>query len=219
MSNNTAALPSNTSVIICCAGMGTRLGIGTTKSLINICGKPLIIRQLELLDDYDDIRIVVGYDAERLIDTVNSYRKDIMYAFNYDYAHNGPGDSLKKGMLGSREYVITLDGDTVQDPDSFKSFLSYPGECIAVNKNASVDTIRATIENDQVTQFSNSDGNMQWSGMAKVNSNELNGKSHHSYEMLNAILPIKAFYANLKEINTPDDYEMAIHWFENGMPK
>lgn len=219
MSNNATALPSNTSVIICCAGMGTRLGIGTTKSLINICGKPLIIRQLELLDDYDDIRIVVGYDAERLINTVNSYRKDIMYVFNYDYAHNGPGDSLKKGLLGAREYVVTLDGDTVQDPDSFKSFLSYPGECIAVNKNASADTIRATVENDQVIQFSNSDGNMQWSGMAKVKSNELNGKSHHSYEMLNAILPIKAFYANLKEINTPDDYETAIHWFENGMPK
>ena len=47
-----------TTVIICCAGMGTRLGIGTTKALVDICGVPLIIRQLELLKEFDDIRIL-----------------------------------------------------------------------------------------------------------------------------------------------------------------
>ena len=44
---------SKTSIIICCAGMGTRLGIGTTKALVDICGKPLIIRLLEQLDEYE----------------------------------------------------------------------------------------------------------------------------------------------------------------------
>ena len=51
---------NDVSVVICCAGMGTRLGIGTTKALVNVCGIPLIVRQLELLKDYSDIRIVVG---------------------------------------------------------------------------------------------------------------------------------------------------------------
>ena len=37
----------NKTIIISCAGMGTRLGIGMTKALIDIDGKPLIIRQLE----------------------------------------------------------------------------------------------------------------------------------------------------------------------------
>ena len=41
----------DTTVIICCAGMGTRLGIGTTKALLHIDGKPLIIHQLEALKD------------------------------------------------------------------------------------------------------------------------------------------------------------------------
>ena len=48
------------SIIICCAGMGTRLGIGTTKALINVYGKSLIERQLELTKDIDDVRVVVG---------------------------------------------------------------------------------------------------------------------------------------------------------------
>ena len=39
----------NTTVIISCAGMGTRLGIGMPKALVNVDGKPLIIRQLEML--------------------------------------------------------------------------------------------------------------------------------------------------------------------------
>lgn len=58
--------------------MGTRLGIGTTKALIDIEGKPLILRQLELLKDFDDIRIVVGYQMEKVIEVVNNYRKDIL---------------------------------------------------------------------------------------------------------------------------------------------
>ena len=52
--------PQDISIIICCAGMGTRLGIGSTKALLEISGKSVITRQLELLKDYDDIRIVVG---------------------------------------------------------------------------------------------------------------------------------------------------------------
>ena len=55
-------------IIICCAGMGTRLGIGTTKALVNVFGKPLILRQLDLMKDIEDVRIVVGYQAEKVID-------------------------------------------------------------------------------------------------------------------------------------------------------
>ena len=59
---------NNTTIVISCAGMGTRLGAGTTKALIDILGKPLIIRQLECLKDYRDIIVVVGYQADKVID-------------------------------------------------------------------------------------------------------------------------------------------------------
>ena len=35
-------------IVISCAGMGTRLGIGSTKALIDIDGKPLIITNLAM---------------------------------------------------------------------------------------------------------------------------------------------------------------------------
>lgn len=108
-------------VIICCAGMGTRLGIGTTKALVDISGKPLIIRQLEQLTEYDDIRIVVGFDAERVIQTVKEYRQDIMFVFNYDYEHTGTADSLRCALLGANDVIIALDGDIVLNAHDFQN--------------------------------------------------------------------------------------------------
>ena len=116
------------SIIICCAGMGTRLGIGTTKALINVYGKSLIERQLELTKDIDDVRVVVGYQAKKVIDKVNSIRKDIMFAFNYEYQTTGEAESLSKAMVGLKEYTLIIDGDLLINKDDFNEVLSYQGE-------------------------------------------------------------------------------------------
>lgn len=200
-------------VIICCAGMGTRLGIGTTKALVDVNGEPLIIRQLKLLDDFDDIRVVVGFDAERVINAVKEFRKDIMFVFNYEYEHNGPADSLRKALLRTRKYVITLDGDTIMNPRDFERFAEFPNECIAVAENASGETISAMVQNGMVEVLSKKPGNMQWSGITKVRADKLMGASSHVYETLTPYLPMTAFPLRLKEINTPKDYENAMEWF------
>ena len=208
---------TDATVIICCAGMGTRLGIGTTKALVDVGGEPLIIRQLKLLDAFDDIRVVVGFDAERVINVVKEYRKDIMFVCNYEYEHNGPADSLKKALLGVRKYVITLDGDTIMNPEDFKRFVEFPNECIAVTENASGETISAMAQNGMVEVLSKKPGNMQWSGITKVQADKLRGTSSHVYEVLTPYLPMTAFPLRLKEINTPKDYENAMEWFVAGM--
>lgn len=59
-------------IIISCAGMGNRLGLGTTKALVEVDGRPLIIRHLEHLKDERDIRVVVGYQAEKVIEAVTA---------------------------------------------------------------------------------------------------------------------------------------------------
>lgn len=208
---------SDITVIICCAGMGTRLGIGTTKALVDIEGEPLIIRQLKLLEAFDDIRVVVGFDAERVINIVKEYRKDVMFVFNYDYEHTGPADSLKKALVGARKYVITLDGDTIINPADFENLVMFPDECIGVSENASGETVFAEVDNNNVKSLSQNQGNMQWSGISKISSTKLYGDFSHVYEMLEVHLPMKAFHVRLKEINTQKDYENAIEWLKNGM--
>lgn len=208
--------PRNTSVIICCAGMGTRLGIGTTKALVDICGEPLIIHQLKLLDAYDDIRIVVGFQAARLIEAVNCYRKDIMYVFNYDYEKTGVADSLRKALFGCRDYIISLDGDTLLNAEDFSAFLDCDYECIPVSNGRSAEPVLATVIDDMIISLSKREGSQQWPGMVKMQKDKFGGSSPHVYEMIAPNFPMRTFSIRTREIDTPEDYEHAIEWYEGG---
>lgn len=204
-------------VIICCAGMGTRLGIGSTKALADICGTPLIIRQLEMLKDFDDVRIVVGYQAERVIDLVNCYRKDIMYAFNYDFATTGPAESLAKAMVCTRKYVVAIDGDLLTNPADLIAFMNYPGECLGVSMPSSDEPVYVIINEDQeAVGFSEEQNLWEWSGIAKIRADRLQLCKNHVFKMIEPILPIKAFPMRARDLDTPDDYVNMIEWFEQG---
>lgn len=203
-------------IIISCAGMGTRLGIGTTKALVDIAGKPLIIRQLELLHDYDDIRVIVGFQAEKVIDLVKNYRDDISFAFNYDYKTTGTAASFSKGLVGAREYAVAFDGDLLVNPDDLRAFLEYDGEIIGGCVPTTDNPVLMTISDNYVVGFSKERGQSEWTGLAKIRSERLKPDNKHVYMMLESLLPIKVMPIRTKEIDTQNDYENAIRWVENG---
>lgn len=205
----------DTSVVICCAGMGTRLGIGTTKALMHIDGKPLIIHQLEALDDFDDIRVVVGYQADRVIEVVNSYRKDIMFAFNNEFKTTGPAASLSKGMLNSKKYILYIDGDILINPNDFQRIIKHKGEYLAITDIRSEEPACVIVEKNWVKHFKN-DGNYEWSGVAKIKSSRFKKNIGYVYEMIDELLPIPAITIRSRDIDTPEDYENAIEWVKNG---
>ena len=206
----------DTSVVICCAGMGSRLGIGTTKALIDVDGQPIIYRQLDLLQEFDDIRIVVGFQAERVIDTVNKYRNDIVYAFNYDYEHTDIAESLEKGLLGVRENVLIMDGDVVICPEDFEKIAHWNGECICFCKPSSSEPVYAKVENGNVTGFNTRNGEYEWCGIAKIRGNNLAMGKKYVYEMIADSLPITGLEIRAKDIDTPEDYENMLEWLHNG---
>lgn len=207
---------SNMTIIISCAGMGTRLGIGTTKALVDIEGKPLIIHQLEQLKEYDDIRVVIGYQAQSVIDVVTKYRKDISFAFNYEYKTTGPAASFSKGILGARDYVVAFDGDLLVNPEDLQTFLSFEGECIAGCIPTTDNPVLMTIEENKVVSFSNETGNLEWTGLAKVKRDRLISSQKYVYSMLEPLLPMNVMEIRTKEIDTQNDYENAISWVKNG---
>lgn len=207
---------NNKTVIISCAGMGTRLGIGTTKALVDINGKPLIIRQLELLKNFDDVRIVVGYQAEKIIDLVKTYRKDIMFAFNYDYKTTGTAGSFCKGLDGARELVVTLDGDLLVHPEDFKNFLDKNEECIGGTTPSTDNPVLMTVnDKNEVIKFSREEGQYEWTGLAMLKRDRIIKSDKHIYQMIEPLLPIKAEYIRTKEIDTMNDYENAVKWVKN----
>ncbi len=206
--------PGQTSVVICCAGMGTRLGIGTTKALIDICGKPLIIRLLEQLNDYDDIRIVVGFQAEKLIQVVNGFRQDIMYVLNHDYETTGVADSLRKALVGARDYLISFDGDTLVDPRDMEGFLACENACLGISPVSSDAPVLADVDGGTVLHLSKSSGGHQWPGIAKIKSSSFKGDSPHVYDVLNKLLPLPGYRMDTRAIDTPEDYDRAVEWFD-----
>lgn len=203
-------------IIISCAGMGTRLGIGTTKALIDIDGKPLIARQLENLPEDIDVRIVVGYQAENVMAVVRQYRQDVTFVFNHEYKTTGTGASFSKGLLGANEVVIALDGDLLVHPDDLKQFLSLEYDCIGGCEPTTDNPVLMTIdEKDQVVEFSRARGSLEWTGLAQIHRDKLTPGTGHVYQMLEPILPIRVMKIRTKEVDTPNDYENALNWVRN----
>ena len=200
----------NTTVIICCAGMGTRLGIGTTKALLHVDGKPLIIHQLESLEEFDDVRIVVGYQADKVIETVNSYRRDVMFVFNNRYNSTTLAESRVKGMINSREYVLSIDGDIMIKPDNFKKLLETEGEFMAVSEVHAEEPALVEVEEGNVNCFSEN-GKFEWPGVVRVRRERL-AKSHG---MIEELLPVPAVLVESRDIDTSDDYDNVVEWAEN----
>lgn len=204
-------------VVICCAGMGTRLGIGTPKTLVNIGGKPLIIHILDMLKDYDDIRIVVGFQADKVINVVKEYRKDISFAFNYDYETTGVASSFLKGAVGARKYIVSIDGDLLVNPDDFATFMSLSIECIAGSTPTSEETIYLVTDvNKEVIDFSQRSTSVEWIGLIKIKSSRLAQSKDSLIEMMKQYLPLPLVKVRSREIDTSDDYDKTVQWFRDG---
>ena len=75
--------------MINCAGEGRRLGMGKTKALVSVLGEPLIAWHLRMLREVRDIVVVVGHQARDVIDVVSTLRRDVVFAFNHEYATTG----------------------------------------------------------------------------------------------------------------------------------
>lgn len=208
-------MKDNLTIVISCAGMGSRLGIGSTKALVEICGKPLIIHQLEMLKDFQDICIVVGYQADKVMKLVSEYRSDVRFAFNHEYKTTGTGASLSKALIAANEYIVTLDGDLLVHPKDLKDFLTLDYECIAGCLPSTDNPVLMKINNNTVINFSRQEGDLEWTGLAKIKTEHLTPGNGHVYQMLEHLLPLPVKLIRSKEIDTMNDYENAVRWINN----
>ena len=88
-------------VIISCAGMGSRLGFGCTKALVEVEGKSLLARHLELLAGVEDVRVVVGYQSERVMEEARKYRSDVKFVFNHRSGSQGLCPDVGRRYIGT----------------------------------------------------------------------------------------------------------------------
>ena len=206
-------------VIISCAGMGNRLGLGTTKALVEVEGKPLIMHHLEKLKDESDIRVVVGYQAEKVINVVRKYRKDVVFVFNHNYRETGTGASVALASQYANEYILSLDGDLIIHPDDMKKILECDHEFVSGGiPDTDEPWMLQTYKDDGkefVSAFSKNICNYEWNGITQMKSAKIKNGQGHVFQLIEPYLPIPFLELRTREIDTVNDYERAVEWVRN----
>jgi len=195
------------SVVISCAGTGSRLGFSTNKSLVDINGSPLIAWQLDMLKNVEDIIVVVGFQADRVIEEVNKCRRDITFVYNKDYLTTKTGASFYLGARNAREYVIGYDGDLIVHPEDMKKLLCITGEYICYSDITSDDPILVNTDpSGSVISFSREFGDYEWTGPVCLKRDRIRCDTGHVYRQLEYNLPLKGIKIRACDIDTPADY-------------
>ncbi len=207
-------------VIISCAGMGSRLGLGSTKALLEVGGKSLIIRHLEMLDHEKDIRVVVGYQAESVIEAVRKYREDILFVFNHRYRETGTGASVALAAKYANEYILSLDGDLLVHPEDMKKVLACSHEFVSGGVPGTDDPGMLPTDKvhgrEYVSAFSKNTGTYEWNGITQMKSQKMQNGTGHVFQLIEPYLPVPFLELRTCEIDTVNDYERALEWVKNG---
>ncbi len=126
-----------------------------------------------MLKDHDDIRIVVGFDAPRLIEAVTRIRKDIVFVFNREYLTTGTAASIAaatEGMPADAD-ILSLDGDLLVEPRDVAAMLRHERNCLGVLPPSTSDPVMALTDDagENIIGFSRTPDagtrHFEWSGL------------------------------------------------------
>ncbi|MBU1007766.1 NTP transferase domain-containing protein [Candidatus Dependentiae bacterium] len=200
--------------IICAAGLGSRLGLNKTKSLIKVNHKKIIDYQLELLRDVPDVRIVVGFQSEKVIAHVRKTRKHVTFINNYYYKTTSSSYSAYLGTQNLSDPFLLLAGDVLIEPNSFSGFLKTcksNQSLIGITKAKSQHPIFVDLDQNKkvVGLQRNSNTGFEWPCISFLNGVTIKKQNKYIFENLIVELPIKSYPINCYEIDTKTDLELA----------
>lgn len=205
-------------VIISCAGLGSRLGLNKPKCLVEVGGKCLIDYQLELLKDIPDIRIVVGFMEEELIDHVRNINPDVTFIRNPDYHTTTNAYSLYLASYMLKEPFLIVDGDLLIDRRSCHDFIgNIDGSCsvIGITPSKTEEAVFVVLdEHRRVTGFQRHPRtDYEWSGIAYLKDIDIHQEGKYVFSEIEPHLPVRAEVIKCFEIDTPEDMDIAIRGF------
>ncbi len=151
--------------IILAAGQGNRLAEfnpdGRPKCLLEFGGRSLLARQLDLLFRFGvtQTTLVVGYEADLIIDHVGTLasRPEIAFAYNPAFI-NGSVLSLlaAQAALSSGETVFVLDADVLFHPQIMQTLIESPHQnCFLIDRNFvnGDEPVKIAIHQGQMVEF------------------------------------------------------------------
>lgn len=195
------------SVVISCAGIGSRLGLGLTKALVEINGASLISWQLKLFKHVEDLRLVIGFQGSEIIEEVLKYRDDVVFCYNHRYFETKTGASYYLGARHANMESLEWDGDLLVHPDDVKMLLETTGEFICYGDLASEDAVCVHVnEKGEVLDFSREGGDYEWTGPACMEKKHLTYSSQNVFNMFEPLCPMRGIKVRAYDIDTYNDY-------------
>lgn len=207
-------------VVIAAAGMGSRLNGGVPKAIYEVGGRSMISRQLDLLDDFKDVRIVVGYKEDEVVREVLKRRSDVVFVRNPNYTSTTTLTSYSLGSSMSDGRVLYMDADIIIDPESFKSWIAESkkhDQLIAVTKSKTRDAVYVKSVNGKALSFSRTDFSpVEWANIAVLRMPKVQGRFCNVYEMLAELDDLQVAEIESYEVDCKDDLKLALDYLEEG---
>jgi len=196
------------SVVVSCAGVGSRLGLGLTKALVQINGRSLISWQLKWFKEVEDLRLVIGFQGSEIIEEVRKYRDDVVFCYNHRYFETKTGASFYLGARHANNFIIEWDGDLLVHPDDVKRLLEEEGEFVGYAEKSSDEAVWVqTDEKGFVHAFSREHGDYEWTGPACISKANLVYSSQNVFNMFEPYLPMRGVKVRAYDIDTYNDYQ------------
>lgn len=203
-----------TSAIIAAAGLGSRLGLGMPKCMIEINRKTILTSLINILKQHVSvIHVVVGYREEMVIEHCARHHRDIVLVRNPDYRVTNTAYSLAQGARHLSGKVLYLDGDLIISPNSLNKFidLARARDILVGLTDAKSDNavfVQGTESDNliKISQFSRDiQSKYEWANIVAGPSKLMNGASGYVFERLVEYLPLEGYMLELAEVDTADD--------------
>lgn len=212
-------------IVIPAAGLGRRMKSYGSKSLIDLHGNLLLLRQLAILRKlYPQalFTVVLGFDADKIIRVLPPY---VSVVENKFYHETNVAKSLSLGLVKA-EHALIVYGDLVFNEATLKELPLVESSILINSDNQIKDCeVGLTVVNGYVSRFSYGLP-IKWAQIAYLTNRELalfkeaaalpQHRKHFGFEILNMVLDnggkLKAVEPSgmkIQEIDSSKDIELA----------
>lgn len=200
--------------VIAAAGLGSRLGLGRPKCMLEIGGITLLTRMIRMLETHvSRIHVVIGYREDLIIDHCRRYHSQVVLVRNPEFRTTNTAQSLALGARNLTGKCVFLDGDLVINPDGFGAFLDQAarseiliGLCQPSTENAVFVDAEMSNQGLTVTGFTRENRTLwEWANVFAGPSTLMNSAENYVFEHLAKLLPLSGHLLELAEIDTSAD--------------
>lgn len=201
--------------VIAAAGLGSRLGQGKPKCLVEVEGVKILKHLLAQLGDVEDVRVIVGFEEKAVISELKQLGRDVIVVRNPNFRSTTTLHSYTLGCQHMTGDCLFMDGDLLLEPSSFQRFLAScepDSPKLAITRTKTKDAVFSIMDGDQIIGFRRDEPTeFEWSNIAwlPVRTFDTIGNTP-VYEHLKAFLPIASHEIVSYEIDTAEDMRLAL---------